>query len=72
MQSGQRAQALRDIDLSIPAGQLVVLVGPTGCGKTTLLNIAGGLLTPDQGRLVLGDDLAFGKNVAYVFQHYTH
>lgn len=71
MQSGQHVQALRGIDLSIPAGQLVVLVGPTGCGKTTLLNIAGGLLRPDQGRLILGDDLAFGRNVAYVFQHYT-
>jgi len=54
MQSGQHVQALRGIDLSIPAGQLVVLVGPTGCGKTTLLNIAGGLLRPDQGRLILG------------------
>jgi len=71
MQSGQSVQVLDDINLTIPAGQLVALLGPTGCGKTTLLNIAAGLLAPDQGSLSLGDDLCFGKNVAYVFQHYT-
>ncbi len=41
--------ALRDCNLSIPAGRMVALVGPNGAGKTTLLHLAVGLLTPTQG-----------------------
>lgn len=40
---------LRDITLSIGAGEFVSLVGKSGCGKSTLLNILAGLLTPTSG-----------------------
>jgi len=55
---GSRAvQALDDVSLSVAAGEFVAVQGPSGCGKTTLLLIAGGLLAPDAGQvLVDGQD----------------
>lgn len=44
-------QALRGIDLDLPAGELVVLLGASGSGKSTLLNLIGGLDTPTGGAL---------------------
>jgi ABC-2 type transport system ATP-binding protein len=41
--------ALRELSLSIPAGQRVALLGPNGSGKSTLMKIIGGLLAPDRG-----------------------
>ena len=51
--------ALRGVNLEVPAGRFVVLLGSSGCGKTTLVNLAGGLDTPTRGALsVFGQDLA--------------
>lgn len=47
------ATALRDLDLDVPVGQTVALVGPSGAGKTTLLRLLGGLGTPDRGEVLL-------------------
>ena len=44
--------ALKNIDLEIPAGSIVGLLGPNGSGKTTLLKLAAGLLTPSSGEIV--------------------
>ena len=46
-------QALDKISFSIEKGSLVVLLGPTGAGKTTLQRIIGGLEVPDEGRIVI-------------------
>jgi ABC-2 type transport system ATP-binding protein len=43
--------ALRECDLSIPAGSVVGLVGPNGAGKTTLLHLATGLIKPSAGTI---------------------
>ncbi len=40
---------LNDFNLSIPDGEFVVFAGESGCGKTTLLNMIGGLEKPDSG-----------------------
>ena len=45
--------ALDDVSLSVASGEIAVVYGPSGCGKTTLLLIAGGLLRPGRGAVVL-------------------
>jgi ABC-2 type transport system ATP-binding protein len=44
-----RIQAVRDVDVSIPAGQTVALLGPNGAGKSTTIDMLLGLTTPDRG-----------------------
>ncbi|MBV1713962.1 MAG: ATP-binding cassette domain-containing protein [Desulfomicrobium sp.] len=68
---------LKPFDLSIEAGQTVVLLGPSGCGKTTTLRIIAGLETPDDGgRILFGDEDVTHvpiekRNVGMVFQSYA-
>jgi ATP-binding cassette subfamily C protein CydC len=62
-----RAPALRDIDLDLPPGKRVGILGPSGAGKTTLLRLLLGLETPTSGRVVLdGHPLAEYGNLAEV------
>jgi putative ABC transport system ATP-binding protein len=58
--SGETAvHALRGVSFSVPRGELIALKGRSGSGKTTILNLVGGLDTPDGGRITLdGTDLA--------------
>ena len=71
-----RQVALDAVDLTIPDGAFVVLLGPTGAGKTTTLRLIAGLDAPDTGdltiagRSVLGDTPA-QRDVAMVFQQYS-
>ncbi|MFE5794560.1 ABC transporter ATP-binding protein [Streptomyces sp. NPDC056503] len=74
-----RTTALRGLDTTFRPGVLTALVGPSGSGKSTLLAVAGALLRPDRGRVLLnGSDLAAltdgerararRERVGYVFQ----
>ena len=54
-----RQQVLRDVDLKIPRGQTVAVIGESGCGKTVLLKTIIGLLRPTRGAVRFdGQDLA--------------
>lgn len=55
--------ALADIDFTLEPGQILSIVGRSGCGKTTLLQIAAGIILPTRGRV----ENRF-QRVAYVFQ----
>jgi putative ABC transport system ATP-binding protein len=73
--------ALRDVDVSIDAGELVAVVGKSGSGKSTLLNMIGGIDGPSAGSVkVAGTSLAGlgesklavwrGRTVGFVFQFF--
>jgi ABC-type lipoprotein export system ATPase subunit len=77
----QTVEALRGVALAAAAGEFVAIQGASGCGKTTLLLIAGGLLEPDAGRVSVGGEdlyaLSPGRRarvraaaVGFVFQQF--
>lgn len=52
------ANILEDVDLSIPTGEVTVLIGPNGCGKSTLLKTLARILAPSHGQVLLdGKDI---------------
>ena len=67
---GTRYEAVRDATLAVRAHEFVSVVGPTGCGKTTLLNAAAGLLAPVSGQVLVRGAPLTGLNAeaGYLFQ----
>ena len=68
--------AVADIDLTVEKGAFIVLLGPSGGGKTTLLNILGGFLEPTEGRVLInGEDVTTvspaKRPTTTVFQDYA-
>jgi sulfonate transport system ATP-binding protein len=59
-------KVLRGLDLDVPAGQFVAIVGRSGCGKSTLLRLIAGLDEPSEGRLRFGGDHAAPSSQALV------
>jgi putative ABC transport system ATP-binding protein len=77
----RRVEILKGIDLSIPSGQFVAIVGASGSGKSTLLGLLAGLDTPSEGEIILDgtpihnlDEEALsavrGQKLGFVFQSY--
>src|ERR1700738_615788 len=60
-------EGLRGIDLHIPAGQFVAIVGRSACGKSTLLRLIAGLETIDAGTISFGEE-ARPEDVRVMFQ----
>ena len=66
---GPDATVLHDVSLDIHRGDTLGIVGVTGAGKTTLIDVVLGLLPPTQGRVIIkGDNADAGPRVAYVPQ----
>lgn len=64
---------LQDVNLSIKSGEFVSIIGHSGCGKTTLLNLVAGFSRPSQGLISLENRriTAPGPDRMVVFQHYS-
>ncbi|MFI6775102.1 ABC transporter ATP-binding protein [Nocardia sp. NPDC050412] len=59
---GQRDPAVDRVSLTIPAGEIVVLVGPSGCGKTTTMRMINRLIEPTSGTITIGGHDVTGVN----------
>lgn len=72
---GSASPSLRGIDLHIYEGEFLVLLGSSGCGKTTTLKLVNRLVTPSSGKVSVGgrdlttqDPIALRRSIGYVFQ----
>ena len=67
---GSRMTALRDMSLSVEQGELVALVGPSGCSKSTALNVLAGQVRPVSGQVRLAGEPVKGvsPSVGYISQ----
>lgn len=72
--------ALRRLNLLVRKGEIMALIGTSGCGKTTLLRLITGVIPPDSGSISIGGDLVAGpglvvppemRRVGMVFQNYA-
>ena len=68
-------QILRDINLTIPKGQFVAIIGESGCGKTTLLKMINRLIKPTSGAIYINgeniqtmNEVALRRKIGYVIQ----
>ena len=77
-----RTTAINDVSLELPYGEMVLLVGESGCGKTTLISVVAGLLDPTAGEVEVlgrnmtkmwgGEKVRFrGTHIGFVFQQYN-
>src|ERR1700747_2932876 len=68
--ANQRTLALDDVSFSVAAGEFISIVGPSACGKSTLLRLIAGLDFPSSGELRVGDEVITGANAkrGLVFQ----
>lgn len=71
--SKQQKPVLQDINLTIEEGSLTVILGESGCGKTTLLNILAGFQKPSSGDVLVNHEVVTGPDVtrAVVFQDHA-
>ncbi|ADD44815.1 ABC transporter ATP-binding protein [Stackebrandtia nassauensis] len=73
--SGQKIAAVDNVNLTIPAGEIVVFVGPSGCGKTTTMRMINRLIEPTSGEILIGgedvrkkDANELRRHIGYVIQ----
>lgn len=81
--AGKKIEVLRNINLEVREGESVAIIGESGVGKTTLLNLIGGLERPTAGDISIGETsltrdfrsnsglaLFRGKNIGFIFQFF--
>src|SRR5215207_1213218 len=67
--NGKPMLALDDVSFDVPRGQFLALVGASGCGKTTILNMAAGLLQPVAGAVTVNGERVMrpSRRTGYMF-----
>ena len=73
---GGRVHAVDGVDLATEEGEYLVLLGPSGCGKITLLRTIAGLEEPSEGEVLIGGQVVNdlpprARKIAMVFQSYA-
>src|SRR5438876_11306803 len=68
-----RVHALRDVSFGVGAAEFLCVVGQSGCGKTTMLNIVAGFLAPTSGQILIGGKAVTGRGFdrGVVFQDFA-
>ena len=77
-----KVTALKNVSLEINSGEFIAVTGRSGCGKTTLLNVLGGILKPSQGSYIFDGQNVYLKkdkelakfrnqNVSFIVQHFA-
>ena len=71
----QQTVAVKNINITVPQGQITSIMGPSGCGKSVLMKMLGGIILPTDGRIVLeGREYLHGipknelRRIGFVFQ----
>ena len=63
---------IKDLNLNLVGGKIHAFVGVSGVGKTTLLKLIMGIITPNKGQIVIGDDqISEATKIGYVAQNYA-
>jgi putative ABC transport system ATP-binding protein len=65
-------RALRGVSMAIEHGEFVALMGPSGCGKSTLLNLFAGFEQPDEGTVVVDDEVISGRDETWLAKFRRH
>lgn len=75
---GERS-ILKNVSIDFAAGAITSILGPTGCGKTTLLRMISGLEVPQHGKIIIGDKTAsdlkkvqLEKNLTIIWVMHDH
>jgi osmoprotectant transport system ATP-binding protein len=74
--AGSPTPAIADLSLTVPAGEVCVLVGPSGCGKTTAMRMVNRMIQMSGGDILLGDksvnaqsEVTLRREIGYVIQN---